>query len=116
MNYHRAVKQWNTLGGQQKKRVGLDEVWAMPRRGTPAQAEVKEFMEEKAEPVPRLKMRKPKTAPKVENPSAEKRIISDKVAESKKTGKPVLFNMGPPKESAFGRAVREVREAQARKK
>ena len=114
MNYHRAVKQWNTLGGQQKKRVGLDEVWAMPRRGTKAQEEVREIQQ--GEERPRLQMRRPKVAPKVEELSAEKRIISDIVAESKKTGKPVLFNMGPPQESAFGRAVREVREAQARKK
>ena len=116
MIYHKALKQWNTIGAQQNKTVPMNQIWGMPRRGTAAQGEVKEFMEEKAEPAPRLKMRRPKMAPKVEELSAEKRIISDKVAESKKTGKPVLFNMGPPQESAFGRAVREVREAQARKK
>lgn len=53
MNYHRAVKQWNTLGGQQKKRVGLDEVWATPRRGTHAQAEVRSIQEGGPDTLPR---------------------------------------------------------------
>ena len=82
----------------------MNQIWGIPRRGTPAQAEVREFMEEKkAEP-----------APSAEE-MGRQRIISDKVAESKRTGKPVLFNIGAPQESAFGRAVREIREAQARK-
>lgn len=90
MNYHRAVKQWNTLGGQQKKRVGLDEVWAMPRRGTKAQEEVREIQQ--GEERPRLQMRRPKVAPrivpeeKVEAELAEERFQQRKTQLEKRLG------------------------------
>ena len=83
MNYHRAVKQWNTLGGQQKKRVGLDEVWAMPRRGTKAQEEVREIQQ--GEERPRLQMRRPKVAPRELAPDNQQ-FLKQKAEYEKRLG------------------------------
>lgn len=110
MNYHRALKQWNTLGGQQRKRVGLDEAWAMPRRGSEAYHEVQALRDRGREekqpqdvfaprapaPAP-LRMRRPRMAPPVRAPEAEgwdkQWLLPERIRSLRAEGKPIPLRM-----------------------